>query len=74
MSEMIKSHLETREGRLQGVLRKLFLLRDGPLENFLGRGGGGAGEVQKKKFAQGKIKRKKIRARQLTLENIHATA
>ena len=71
MSEMIKSHLETREGRLQGVLRKLFLLRDGPLENFLGRG---AGEVQKKKFAQGKIKRKKIRARQLTLENIHATA
>ena len=68
MSEMIKSHLETREGRLQGVLRKLFLLRDGPLENFLGR------EVQKKKFAQGKIKRKKIRARQLTLENIHATA
>ena len=74
MSEMIKSHLETREGRLQGVLRKLFLLRDGPLENFLGRGGGGAGEVQKKIFAQGKIKRKKIRARQLTLENIHATA
>ena len=49
MSEMIKSHLETREGRLQGVLRKLFLLRDGPLENFLGRGGGGAGEEQKKK-------------------------
>ena len=73
MSEMIKSHLETREGRLQGVLRKLFLLRDGPLENFLGRGGGGGGG-KKKKFGQGKIKRKKIRARQLTLENIHAMA
>ena len=71
MSEMIKSHLETRESRLQGVLRKLLLLRDGPLENLWGEG---AGEVQKKKFAQGKIKRKKIRARQLTLDNIHAMA
>ena len=49
MSEMIKSHLETREGRLQGVLRKLFLLRDGPLENFLGRGGGGGGGGGKQK-------------------------
>ena len=29
--------------------------RDGPLENLLG-GGGGAGEVQKKVFAQEKIK------------------
>ena len=29
-------------------------LRDGPLENLWG-GGGGAGEVKKKKFAQGKI-------------------
>ena len=28
------------------------LLRDGPLENL---GGGGAGDVQKTKFAQGKI-------------------
>ena len=71
MSEMIKSHLETREGRLQGVLRKLLLLRDGPLENLWGAGGG---RSTKKKFAQGKIKRKKIRARQLTLENIHAMA
>ena len=34
----------------------------------------GAGEVQKKIFAQGKIKWKKIHARQLTLKNIHATA
>ena len=60
MSEMIKSHLETREGRLQGVLRKLFLLRDGPLENFLGRGGGGGGEVQKKNSRKGKLNEKKF--------------
>ena len=33
---------------------KLTDVRDGPLENLWG-GGGGAGEVQKK-FAQGKIK------------------
>ena len=33
--------------------------RDGPLENLLG-GGGGAGEVQKKVFAQEKIKWKKF--------------
>ena len=44
------------------------MLRNGPLENL-----SGAGEVQKK-FSQGKIKRKKIHARQLTLKNIHATA
>ena len=37
-------------------------------------GGGGAGEIQKKEFAQGKIKRKKILARQLTRKNIHAMA
>ena len=36
--------------------------------------GGGAGEVQKQIFAQGKIKRKKIQARQLTLKDIHAMA
>ena len=36
--------------------------------------GGGGGEVQKKIFAQGKIKWQKIHARQLTLKNIHATA
>ena len=35
-------------------------------------GGGGAGEVKKKKLAQGKIKWKKIHARQLILKNIHA--
>ena len=34
----------------------------------------GAGEVQKKIFAQGKIKWKKIHARQLTLKNVHAMA
>ena len=61
MSEMIKSHLETREGRLQGVLRKLFLLRDGPLENFLGRGGGGGGGEEKKKNSRkGKLNEKKF--------------
>ena len=49
-------------------------IRDGPLENLLGGGGGGPDEVQKKKFAQGKIKWKKILARQLTLKNIHAMA
>ena len=45
------------------------LIRDGPLENL-----SGGGELQKKVFAQGKMKWKKIRARQLTLKNIHATA
>ena len=40
-------------------------IRDGPLENLWG---GGAGEVPKKKFAQGKIIWKKILARQLTLK------
>ena len=47
----------------------LFRLRDGPLENLSG------GRAKYKKiFAQGKIKWKKIRARQLILRNIHATA
>ena len=36
--------------------------------------GGGGGRSTKKKFAQGKIKWKKIHARQLTLKNIHAMA
>ena len=43
-------------------------IRDGPLENLWG----GGGEVKKKIFAQGKIKLKKIHARQLNLKNIHA--
>ena len=47
-------------------------IRDRPLENL--SGGGEAGEVPKKRFAQGKIKWKKIHAGQLTLKNIHATA
>ena len=48
-------------------------IRDGPLENLWR--GGGEGEVQKKKIAQGTIKlKKKNLARQLTLKNIHAMA
>ena len=41
-----------------------------------GGGGSGGGDVQKKIkiFAQGKIKWKKIHARELTLKNVHATA
>ena len=57
MSEMIKSHLETREGRLQGVLRKLLLLRDGPLGNLWGGGGGGRG-TKKKNSPKGKLNEK----------------
>ena len=53
------------------LLEQYQYVRDGPLENLWGQG---ASEVQKKKFAQGKIKRKKILARQLTLKNIHAMA
>ena len=34
----------------------------------------GGGDLQKKKFAQGKIKWKKIIARHLTLKSIHAMA
>ena len=37
-------------------------------------GGEGGGRSTKKRFAQGKIKRKKIHARQLTLKNFHAMA
>ena len=47
-------------------------LRDGPSENLWG--GGGAGEILKKEFAQGKIKWKTILARQLTVKNIHTMA
>ena len=45
------------------------LFRDGPLQNLCG----GRAKYQKK-FAQAKIKWKKILARQLTLKNIHAMA
>ena len=55
---------------LIGVLQEA-PLREGPLENLWG---GGGGRSTKKIFAQGKIKWKKIHARQLTLKNIHATA
>ena len=48
----------------------LTLFRDGPLENLLG----GGGEVQKKYSRKAKLNEKKIHARQLTLNNIHATA
>ena len=58
---------------LQPIAQVASVTGDGPLENLLG-GGGGEGEVQKKIFAQGKIQRKKIHARQLTLRNIHAMA
>ena len=40
----------------------------------MGEGAGGGGRSTKKIFARGKIKRKKIHARQLTLRNIHAMA
>ena len=40
----------------------------------MGVGGGEGARSTKKIFAQGKIKWKKIHARQLTLKNIHAMA
>ena len=43
------------------------MIRDGPLENLWG-------ERSAKKYShKGKLKEKKIHARQLTLKNIHAT-
>ena len=50
-----------------------WLRRREPLEKLWG-GGGAGGRSTKKKFAQGKIKLKKILARQLTLKNVHAMA
>ena len=44
---------------LSSGFQVLLIIRDGPLEKLWG---GGAGEVQKKKFMQGKIKWKKIHA------------
>ena len=46
------------------------VVSDGPLENLWGAGG----RSTKKEFPQGKIKWKKIHARQLILKNIHAMA
>ena len=43
------------------------------IRKLIGRGGG-ADEVPKKIFEQGKITGKKNHAHQLTLKNIHATA
>ena len=37
-------------------------------------GGGGEGKVQKKYLRKGKLNKKKIHARQLTLKNNHAMA
>ena len=48
------------------------ILRDGPIENLWGRGGGG--KVQKEYSRKGKLNEKKNHARQLTLKNIHAMA
>jgi len=50
-------------------MKSLWLLRDGSLENLWG-----GGRSTKKIFAQGKIKWKKIHARQLILKNIPAMA
>ena len=52
-------------------MNKAEYLREGPLENLWGWGGG---RSTKKIFAQGKIKGKKILARQLILKNIYAMA
>ena len=48
------------------------LVRDGPLQNLWGEGGGRS--TPKKFSRKGKLNAKKIRARQLILKNIHATA
>ena len=47
------------------------MIRDGPLEKLWDGEGGGGGRSTKKILAQGKIKLKKIHARQLTLKKIH---
>ena len=75
MSEMIKSHLETREGRLQGVLRKLLLLRDGKKAwGGGGGGGGGGGEAQKKKIRARENKTKKNWRTPINPRKYHAMA
>ena len=73
--KIIQESAHWRASFLQALIVHCYsssVLRDGPLENFMG-GGGGQAKYQKI-FAQGKIKWKKIYARQLTLKNIHATA
>ena len=40
---------------LFGKEHKVFYLREGPLENLWGGGGGGAGEVQEKYSRKGKL-------------------
>ena len=47
------------------------LLRDGPLKTY---GGGGGVRKTKKNSRKGKLNEKKILARQLILQNIHAMA
>ena len=47
------------------------ILRDGPIENLWGEGGGG--KLEKEYSRKGKLnEKKKNHARQLTLKNIHA--
>ena len=46
-------------------------LRDGPLENLLG---GGGGRSTKKYSRKGNLNEKKIHARHIILKNIHAMA
>ena len=51
------------------------MLKGQMIRKLVGGGvGGGGGEVAKKIFAQGKIKWRKIHARQLILKNIHGMA
>ena len=50
-----------------------FVLRDGPLENLRG-GGGGSGRSTKKNIRAREIKWQKIRARQSILKSIRAMA
>ena len=50
-------------------------MRDGPLENLYGVGGGrGAGEVQKKYSRKGKLNEKKFLHANFILKSVHAMA
>ena len=49
--------------RIKGIIKGIIQIakaKDGPLENFWGRGGGRGGEVQKKYSRKGKINEKKL--------------